>query len=314
MTILNKTITIKLFHKIIPKIYPHPTPKKLIPQHTKHPTKTPKTQSMTTPHYKIIIKPLTNQHQKNLLIELLTDLSQKILQKDTFIINHQFHLIHNYDEICIIQIFKTRDLYKRIPSYIKSMKYTIKINFGYNNTIKTIPTEIALIPNLIKLKFGENKIKTIPTEIGTMKHLRILNIGFNRITTLPPEICNTPNLSHLLLGNNNIKYLPTEIGLMDELLTFYLGINKIKYLPTEIGNLTNLFGLYMGDNRITHIPTEIGKNRFLEDLDVCYNNVTIIPTEILNTDIENIIINNDNITKIPKEIYKHKNIKIIRDK
>jgi small GTP-binding protein len=108
-----------------------------------------------------------------------------------------------------------------------------QLNLSLKN-IKSLPSKIGNLVNLIELDLQGNQLSSIPREIGNLKKLKILDLGVNQISLLPTEIGNLENLTYLNLRGNKLSTLPSEIGNLKNLNILMLDGNKLERPPIEI--------------------------------------------------------------------------------
>ncbi len=117
----------------------------------------------------------------------------------------------------------------------------------------TIPAEIALLPDLAKLSFWNNKLSgPIPSELGSMPSLVYIDFDDNDLTgQIPPEIC-TDKLQEIYLSKNELTGpIPTTVGQMTNVETIWLHNNGLEGgIPDEMRYLQNLRELLLDSNPI----------------------------------------------------------------
>jgi len=97
----------------------------------------------------------------------------------------------------------------------------------YNQTTKTT------------LILSSNSIKTLPSQMGKMTNLLVLKLDHNLLEgSLIAEVRIMP-LTTLDVSNNNMTGMPAEIGQLNKLVTLNYSYNKITGLPNELANLKN---------------------------------------------------------------------------
>ena len=127
-----------------------------------------------------------------------------------------------------------------------------RIIFENNDLSGTIPTELALLPDLKVLGMEQGTTSgTIPSELGQLKKMIFIDLDFNELTGT----------------------IPSEIYQLTNLITLDLNVNFLNgTLDSRIGNLTNLEFVQLQKNSFTGtIPTEVGMLSSLETFNVHRN-------------------------------------------
>jgi len=119
-----------------------------------------------------------------------------------------------------------------------------RIVFEANNLSGTIPSELALLPELVALGMEQGTTSsTIPTEIGKLEKMIFIDLDFNSLSgTIPTQLYQLTNLRTLDLNVNELTGdIDTRIGALTDLEFIQLQDNFFTgNIPTEIGLLTNL--------------------------------------------------------------------------
>ena len=117
-----------------------------------------------------------------------------------------------------------------------------------NNSIKTLPSEMGKMNNVIIFKIDHNLLDgSLIGEIRQMSGLKILDVSYNKMTGMPAEIGQLSNLQTLNYSYNNISGLPNELSkLKNNLKEFNLTGNplsqdQINRLKTALPNTTIVF-------------------------------------------------------------------------
>mmetsp|Transcript_24628 Transcript_24628/g.52498 ORF Transcript_24628/g.52498 Transcript_24628/m.52498 type:complete len:242 (+) Transcript_24628:405-1130(+) len=119
-----------------------------------------------------------------------------------------------------------------------------EIVFEENGLSGTIPTELALLPNLMKLGMEQGTTTgRIPSELGELTDMVFIDLDFNQLTgSLPPELYQLTKLTTLDLNVNSLTgILDPSIGRMTDLNFVQLQDNQfVGTIPTEVGDLATL--------------------------------------------------------------------------
>ena len=151
-----------------------------------------------------------------------------------------------------------------------------------------IPTELAMLKNLLHLGFVQNLLTgSIPSELGLLSQLDNLDLHNNQLTGSVPSELGLLNrtLTVLFLEVNRLAgSLPSELGLLTQLSQLHLNRNQLTgSLPSELAFLTQLNHLQLPNNQLTgSIPSELGLlNRTLMLLGLEINFITgSIPSQL----------------------------------
>ena len=82
-----------------------------------------------------------------------------------------------------------------------------------NNSIKTLPSEMGKMDNVVIFKIDHNLLDgSLIGEIRQMSKLKILDVSYNKMTGMPAEIGQLSNLETLNYSYNDITGLPNELA------------------------------------------------------------------------------------------------------
>ncbi len=121
------------------------------------------------------------------------------------------------------------------------------------------------------LDLYQQKLKSIPSAIGNLSDLVSLRLTDNRLTSLPDAIGNLTKLRELRLYKNQINSLPDSIANLQNLTWLSLSLNRLTVFPDSITHLTNLEGLQLNGNQLRVLPDAIAQLRNLTYLDITGN-------------------------------------------
>lgn len=153
------------------------------------------------------------------------------------------------------------------------------------NLTGTLPSEIAALSQLKKLKLNSNTITgTFPPEYGTMRALTEIDLSFNFLTgPIPSELGTLSLLTSFVLQTNNFTGTIPTLNLMSNLKILLLGENSLTgSIPAELYECYSLFTLGFDTNHLTGtLSTQISQFSSLGILDFLNNAFTgSIPSEI----------------------------------
>ena len=117
-----------------------------------------------------------------------------------------------------------------------------------NNAIRSLPSEMGKMTNLITLKIDHNALEgSLIGEVRQMTKLKQLDVSHNNMTGIPAEIGQLSNLQVLDYSYNKIDGLPNELANLNKnLLEFRLTGNplsqdKINKLKIDLPNTDIIF-------------------------------------------------------------------------
>lgn len=117
-----------------------------------------------------------------------------------------------------------------------------------NNSIRTLPSEMGKMTNVINFKIDHNILEgSLLGEIRQMSKLKTLDLSYNNMTGMPAEIGQLSNLEVLNYSYNKIDGLPNELAnLKNNLKEFNLTGNplsqeQIESLKMALPNTTIIF-------------------------------------------------------------------------
>lgn len=135
----------------------------------------------------------------------------------------------------------------KVTSEIYSKTATTNLRLS-NNSIKTLPTEMGNMTNLVVFEIDHNILEgSLIGEIRQMSELEMLDVSYNKMTGVPAEIGQLRNLQTLNYSFSNITGLPNELAnLKNNLKEFNLTGNplsqdKIDRLKAQLPNTTIIF-------------------------------------------------------------------------
>ncbi|XP_026136493.1 CCR4-NOT transcription complex, subunit 6b isoform X2 [Carassius auratus] len=128
--------------------------------------------------------------------------------------------------------------------------------------VRSLSSGLWSLTHLTALHLSENSLTSIPPEIAKLNNLVFLDLSSNKIRSLPAELGNMVSLRELLLNNNQLRVLPFELGKLFQLQTLGLKGNpltqEVMSLYQEPDGTRRLLS-YLLDNlngAIKRIPTE----------------------------------------------------------
>lgn len=177
-----------------------------------------------------------------------------------------------------------------------------QFDFRQNNLRGTIPAEMGILTNLIRLDLGSNPLLrgTIPPQVGLLTELQGLDLHENDLTgAIPSELGMLTVLSWLTLANQDSSSgvstarntgnrklsstIPPQLGQLVRLQHMRFEDNRLSgTIPNELANLANLQTLVLRRNLLTGpVPPLLSRLLQLQGLALDGNRLTEgIPDEI----------------------------------
>ncbi|CAF3998384.1 unnamed protein product, partial [Adineta steineri] len=216
----------------------------------------------------------------------------------------------------IIESFDFED-YQRYESHnrLRATGYRTK-STTLPNTRPTADLQIhlAVAQKIGVLQFDQKNLKEIPPEICSLSGLRTLSLNSNKIQLLPNDLRKLVNLKNLFLKYNQIESLPSIIFThhLSKLEILQLNGNLLCSLPASFSYLTTLKQLNLSKNNFITIPRAILYLTNLQVLDLSANRIQEINDDIEFLEVDELNLNNNQISQISTNISKCKRLKILR--
>ncbi|MEH3113725.1 leucine-rich repeat-containing protein kinase family protein [Pedobacter terrae] len=103
--------------------------------------------------------------------------------------------------------------------------------------------------------------------------------------------------------SENLTEFPTEIfDLADTLEVLDLSCNRLSTLPADFGRLKKLKIFFCSENLFTVLPDQLADCPLLDIVGFKSNQITSVPAKSLNPNLRWLILTNNNIAELPKEI------------
>jgi Leucine-rich repeat (LRR) protein len=139
------------------------------------------------------------------------------------------------------------------------------IHLDSNNLVGPLPSELALLTDLIDLDLDENGLtRSIPSSLGQLAFLQIIDLDHNALTgRIPEELYNAVSLEVLDLDFNALTgTISSSIGALSRLYYFQVDHNKMTgSIPAVLGMaLADLQYISLYDNAFTSLPESLCVN------------------------------------------------------
>ncbi|MCO5559049.1 hypothetical protein L7F22_012641 [Adiantum nelumboides] len=187
----------------------------------------------------------------------------------------------------ILHLHHIPDLSGTIPSSLALLPNLTHLCFGHNNLSGSIPPEIGSLSKLVHFAAYENKLTgPIPAELGKLQKLQSLKL-FNtdyQESSIPPEFGNLTALQDLYMFSCNLsRSIPSELDQLQNLPVFSLDNNGLsgRSIRPSLGQLNRLVELHLYQNKLSGpIPPELGNLTTLKYLYLSLNANGNIPAEL----------------------------------
>lgn len=157
--------------------------------------------------------------------------------------------------------------------------------------------------NNIELDLSYKNLVEIPEESYESKKFKRIIACANTIKYIPESLYDINTLEQLFISYNMIENISPNINKLTKLTVLNLKSNKIKEFP-YLGELTKLKSLNLNDNKFDEIPDENIKNLVnLQQLRINNNNLTKIPNSIkLFINLKTLDLSYNNLLEFPPEL------------
>ncbi|HTF16889.1 MAG TPA: hypothetical protein VK658_02385 [Chryseolinea sp.] len=191
---------------------------------------------------------------------------------------------------------------------MKSNNNLKSVNLAHNG-LKEMSFSLAGFTKLISINLSYNSLTRITKDLGG-KNLLAVNLYNNRLDHIPGIILQHSAMMNLDLSHNEITHVPASINKMSGLNVLSLWDNQVAQLPLELTRLPNLSTLYLQDNQLAVLTDSLSRLP-LQKLDVGFNRLTTIPDWIFrSTRIEELYVNNNDLTEIREDVLSIANLKV----
>jgi hypothetical protein len=137
--------------------------------------------------------------------------------------------------------------------------------------LKVMPSEIALLKNLVDLDLSHNNICYLDEAIGRLKKLQQFNASYNNLLELPEISYDLPCLLEVNLKNNSLSYLPNRFYNCTNLKYIGLAENSFEVFPVCLLGISELLHIDLDNNKLLLVPVNVLKLPKLRFLSVSDN-------------------------------------------
>ncbi|XP_027932635.1 LRR repeats and ubiquitin-like domain-containing protein At2g30105 [Vigna unguiculata] len=173
-----------------------------------------------------------------------------------------------------------------IPEEVWVCGSSVRVLDCNNNSIKSVPVEIARLTSLEKLFMNSNEIEdeSIKWEgLTTLKHITVLTLNYNNLTTLPSALGSLTSLKELHVSNNKLGGFPDEIGHLTKLEVLQANNNRISIISDTIGNCHSLVEVDFSSNFLSELPETFSSLKNLKALYLSNNAMKSLPSKLFKT-------------------------------
>lgn len=128
---------------------------------------------------------------------------------------------------------------------LMKLNYKLKMVDLSNNKIRSLPSELLLLTNLVSLNIKGNVLEALPEDVGSRgDKLRKGFVGAPNIRLANTmSWSNLSNLQDLIVSENKLRRLPDNIGSCSNLRNLQIIGNQLCEIPASFANLTSLESL-----------------------------------------------------------------------
>jgi hypothetical protein len=148
---------------------------------------------------------------------------------------------------------------------------------------------LGQLEGLFQLILTQNSLTTIPTEIASLAKLKHLDVSQNKISTLPPALYSLHSLHTLIVSHNALtdeSFPPAPDGV--SIATVFPNLhhvdllhNQLTKLPEFVYGTVGIQELIASDNAITSLDGAVGAlSGGLKHIDMKRNKLTSLPYEL----------------------------------
>ena len=172
---------------------------------------------------------------------------------------------------------------KEIPESRAVMKTVTEVKITETNLTTISPSDLELMPNLIKLDCSRNKLSRVaPYAFRKLNRLQVLNLEQNEIIHLSRErFMGLTSLQRLNLSQNHLVSLDLFPQDMSKLVILDVSHNRIRSLARDsMTHLTRLVRLDLRGNLLSEImPEVLHPMPAIKALDLADNSFSVLPLD-----------------------------------
>lgn len=170
--------------------------------------------------------------------------------------------------------------FDNLESAKKEPSKVVRLNLQ-GHSLKSVPTDLCLFPNLKELDLSHNRITSLSVDFQCPSQLKKLYLNDNQITELPARLGQLTQLETLVAHNNPITRIDPAIGAMHHLKELWLsGNGNTSSFQPAIWNLTGLETLRLWEFGLLAVPDAIGHLQHLKTLCLAHNRIQSLNAKV----------------------------------
>ncbi len=171
--------------------------------------------------------------------------------------------------------------------------------WAFNNQLTSLPESFGDLESLDSVYLVNNLISGLPANWGDLDDLNLMDLSYNQINELPESFGDMETIEAIYLDVNQLSTLPASFADLSSLISCSFALNQFETFPENIVSMADLQILNFNQNQISSIPESIENMMGLQALGLSANLLETLPETFGNLDIPILILNNNNLTKLP---------------
>ncbi|KAK7502424.1 hypothetical protein BaRGS_00006377 [Batillaria attramentaria] len=226
-----------------------------------------------------------------------------------------------------------------LPMEIAKCRHIQKLDlsgkFYPRGQMKSFPTGVCFLFELVELDLSWQQVQSIPDEFGKLRKLQLLNLKGNQLLHMSPEISKCVNLKSvnlagalktrsqipealfsleelesLNLSDNYFTEIPDNVYGLCHLNTLIVQRNALLRLPDNLFQLRRLQHLELSENYLESLPAAVGGMRRLTYLGLERNRLEDLPSEICHVkSLVTLALSSNRLSSVPENIYHLSNLR-----
>ncbi|MCX6051144.1 MAG: GNAT family N-acetyltransferase [Campylobacterales bacterium] len=162
------------------------------------------------------------------------------------------------------------------------------------NSLKTLPSNFALLSHLSILDIRRNSFEVLPEVLGSLA-LRFLNASGNKLSDVS-ILSKCQQIRVLDLSANALKEI--QFSFLPELRSINLSSNFLKDIGAFLPSLANAVRVNLNNNLIENIPTSIGSLTALEEIEMIDNRLKTIDEAFFKLKVTNVNLSSNRLVSL----------------
>ena len=203
--------------------------------------------------------------------------------------------------------------YTDLKEALKIETKVYKLDLSYKKLEPKLYEKLYKLKDLQALKFSTNEITDYPKNFEELSNLVYFASYNNKLTQFPPNLKPFNNLYYLDFQHTKIDSIPAQIAFLNKLQSFKFGnTDDTLSLPNTLGYLKNLKDLSIENCVMDSFPKQLFKLTGLHFLNLSNTNTHYLTKHFERfQNLEVLIIENNQLTQIPFDIYKAQKLRLI---